>query len=281
MTGPRALDHLVLPTASLAIARQRLGRLGFTMAPDGVHPFGTVNCCVYLADGTFLEPLAIGDPHAVDKAVGQGNSFVAGDRRFRAAHGDEGFSAIVLTTDDAEADSRRFERHRIGGGPMVEFTRPSIDLAGNADNASFLLAFAAHRSAPDLFFFTCERRRSPRIDRGALQRHANGATAIAAIDATSPQPQDLTGFLARFAEAPTAETTQGSDISIGKHTIRVSGTGTPPEARLVGITFVVDSIASTADLFRANAVVYTDRGNALTVRAEAGQGADFTFQEAP
>ena len=54
MSQPRALDHLVLPTTSLAVARDRLTTLGFTVAPDGVHPFGTVNCCIYLADGTFL-----------------------------------------------------------------------------------------------------------------------------------------------------------------------------------------------------------------------------------
>ncbi|TIX38964.1 MAG: VOC family protein, partial [Mesorhizobium sp.] len=58
---PHPLDHLVLPTASLDVARARLTLLGFTVAPTGIHPFGTENCCVFLTDGTYLEPLAVAD----------------------------------------------------------------------------------------------------------------------------------------------------------------------------------------------------------------------------
>jgi hypothetical protein len=51
-TGTHPLDHLVLPTGSLEVARARLAALGFVVAPTGIHPFGTENCCVFLADGT-------------------------------------------------------------------------------------------------------------------------------------------------------------------------------------------------------------------------------------
>ncbi|RVA54992.1 VOC family protein, partial [Mesorhizobium sp. M7A.F.Ca.CA.001.08.1.1] len=61
ITGTHPLDHLVLPTQSLEVARARLAALGFVVAPTGIHPFGTENCCVFLADGTYLEPLSVGD----------------------------------------------------------------------------------------------------------------------------------------------------------------------------------------------------------------------------
>ena len=102
-----SLDHLVMPTADLAVARARLNALGFTVAPEGVHPFGTANCCVYFPGGTFLEPLAVRDAEAVAAAIEGGNVFVARDRLFRAAQGDEGLSALVLATDDADADHER------------------------------------------------------------------------------------------------------------------------------------------------------------------------------
>ena len=54
---PHLLDHLVLPTVNIAMARERLGRLGFTVAPDARHPFGTENACVFFADKTYLEGL--------------------------------------------------------------------------------------------------------------------------------------------------------------------------------------------------------------------------------
>src|SRR5690348_9960814 len=94
----RSLDHLVLPVPSLATARQRLAELGFTVAPEGVHPFGTANCCVYLADGTFLEPLAVADADAQGEAAIRGNVFAARDIAYRFRRGENGFSAVVFGT---------------------------------------------------------------------------------------------------------------------------------------------------------------------------------------
>ena len=59
----------------LGVARTRLTALGFTVAPNGVHPFGTANCCVYLSDGTFLEPLAIDDAVQANATARAGNVF--------------------------------------------------------------------------------------------------------------------------------------------------------------------------------------------------------------
>jgi len=55
------------------VARARLTSLGFVVAPTGIHPFGTENCCVFLADGTYLEPLAIGNEQAAIDATAAGN----------------------------------------------------------------------------------------------------------------------------------------------------------------------------------------------------------------
>ena len=73
-------------------------------APDGIHPFGTVNACVFFSDGTFLEPLAIGDAVVAEQTAREGNAFTAGDARFRTTVGDNGFSALVLGSGDADAD---------------------------------------------------------------------------------------------------------------------------------------------------------------------------------
>lgn len=283
MSQPRALDHLVLPTASLAVARDRLTTLGFTVAPDGVHPFGTVNCCIYLADGTFLEPLAIGDHALVDAAIAEGNSFVAGDRQFRTAQSDEGFSAIVLKSDDAEADARDFMTKGIAGGPTVAFSRPSVDLEGHADTASFLLAFAAHDIAPDHYFFTCERRRAPQIDRSALQAHLNGVQRLLTINAVSADAHRFAGFIAAMAGGDIASVRSGSiDVALANCTLSIRADNDVTSTRLTGITFAVPDLAVTRDFLHRTGVGYEmAANNALTVRASAGQGADFTFEEAP
>lgn len=114
-TGTHPLDHLVLPTGSLEVARARLTSLGFVVAPTGIHPFGTENCCVFLADGTYLEPLAIGSEQAAIEAAAAGNVFVARDRAYRESRGDEGFSAVVLGTGNADADHVRYVEAGLSG----------------------------------------------------------------------------------------------------------------------------------------------------------------------
>ncbi len=63
------LDHLVLPVTNIDLARERLGRLGFTVAAEGRHPFGTVNACVFFADKTYLEPLGVASAKECEESV--------------------------------------------------------------------------------------------------------------------------------------------------------------------------------------------------------------------
>ncbi|RUW78300.1 VOC family protein, partial [Mesorhizobium sp. M1E.F.Ca.ET.063.01.1.1] len=198
-TSTHPLDHLVLPTRSLEVARQRLSSLGFIVAPTGVHPFGTENACVFLADGTYLEPLAISDEQTAVRAIGEGNVFVARDRLYRNKLGDEGFSAIVFGTADADAAHARYVEAGVSAGDTLSFSRAFTDAGGKSDMASFKLAFATGREATDAFLFACERINAPNIDRTALQAHANGATGIVEIVAVSDRPSSQAGLVSTAA----------------------------------------------------------------------------------
>ncbi|MGH7005536.1 MAG: VOC family protein, partial [Alphaproteobacteria bacterium] len=165
----RPVDHLVLPTADLDAARDRLERLGFSVAPVGTHPFGTENVCVYLGDDSFLEFLAIGQRETCEAEARAGNVFVARDQSYRFRNGAEGFSALVMGSGDAEADHAAFVQSGISAGPILNFSRPFVLPDGRKDKAGFRLAFAADLRAPDAFFFTCQRVDAPKVDRAALQ----------------------------------------------------------------------------------------------------------------
>lgn len=271
----RTLDHLVLPTADLVTARTRLAALGFTVAPEGVHPFGTRNACVYFENGTFMEPLAIGDRAAVKTAADAGNSFILRDRLFREAYGEEGLSAVVLSTRDAEADHAAFVDAGISAGAMVEFSRPSIDAEGRTDVASFRLAFASEGS-PGAFVFTCERRKVPAIDRSTLERHANTVPRIARIDAVSDDPDTFARFLRMVADAGEAA---GREVVLEDTVLRIAGDSSASGARFAGVTFGVRELSATAALFNANGIDYETRENTLRVPAAPGQGVDFIFEE--
>jgi hypothetical protein len=277
----RRLDHLVLPVAGLDVARERLERLGVTVAPQGTHPFGTVNACVYFADGTFIEPLAVGDTEVADAAVAAGNSFVLGDRRFRAAIGEEGLSGLVLSTGDAESDHAAFVEKGISGGPMVEFSRPSLDKDGKADIASFRLAFAAPSGGADAFFFNCERRKVPAIDRSALERHDNGAARILAVHAEAADPASFAAFLAEMAGGMGTSGDNFAEIALENGRIEIRRDGEAARPRLTGITYGVRDLAAAAALFKANGIVCEAREARLHVPPARGQGAEFVFEETP
>ena len=193
--SPRHVDHLVLPVRDLETSRSRLNALGFTVAPDARHPFGTENACVYFKDGTYLEPLAIAQREDCEAAAIKGNVFIARDQAFRFRRGDEGFSAIAFGTEDADGDQKRFKKLGISAGRQLKFSRAFTDPKGKQSVATFKLSSAADLRAPDSFLFTCERINPPRSDKSALEKHANGAVSIAEIALGEPNPSDFQYFL--------------------------------------------------------------------------------------
>jgi len=279
----RALDHLVLPTAGVDTARARLTQLGFTVAPTGVHPFGTVNACVYFPGGTFLEMLAVGDGALAARAIAQGNVFVARDHVFRAMRGEEGFSALVLASDDADADHAAFAAADVSGGDMLAFSRPAADAHGNVATATFKLAFAADVETADAFLFTCQRINAPAIDRGSLERHANGVTAISAV-LVSAHADTFTG-LAEQAGG----TADRADRTVALANARLRTTDDPDfagiidildtGATLAGIVFDVTDTAATAELLEANGVDAIESEFGVIVQPARGQGTVFIFRE--
>ncbi|MBB6411362.1 VOC family protein [Mesorhizobium sangaii] len=287
--GTHPLDHLVLPTQNLDVARARLTALGFVVAPTGIHPFGTENCCVFLADGTYLEPLAVGDEQAATAAIAEGNVFVARDRIYRNRHGDEGFSAVVLGTSNADADQARYVEAGISAGNMLSFSRAFTDTAGKSDIASFKLAFASESKATDAFLFACERVNAPKVDRAALHAHANSATGIVEIVAVSDRPAEQHRLISLAVGDPAAGA-QGGAFHLPNATLSVLAPGSfttrfglpacaPTDLRFAAVVFSVRSADITSRLLAANSVKHDIAGNDIVVQPASGQGAAFIFRE--
>ncbi|GAB1582054.1 VOC family protein [Phyllobacterium phragmitis] len=287
----RPVDHLVLPTASLDGARERLGKLGFTVAPAGQHPFGTVNACIYLADGTFLEPLAVGERETCEAEAIRGNVFVARDQAYRFRNGEEGFSALVMGTGDARADHAAFVKAGISAGNILDFSRPFVAPDGKQDRAAFRLAFAADLRSPDAFFFTVQRVDVPKIDRSPLQNHENGALGIREIVLSEPNPTDFQYLMQEIVnERDVNAHSFGMDIRAANANIAVLtpaglkaflGAGAPQGERglrLRGIVFAVHDPEKVEGLLSANGIAFERRGARIIVHPAKGQGATFAFE---
>ena len=279
-----ALDHLVMPVVSLEAARLRLGALGFTVAPTGVHPFGTANCCVYLADGTFLEPLAVADAGACAAAEAEGNVFVARDRAFRSAGRDDGFSAIVLASHEADADHAKFDGTGLSAGDVLSFSRPFQDASGRSETASFRLAFAA---APNTvsFVFSCQRLNAPAVDRSALQRHKNGVTRLLSATVVAADPAAASRFIAAVTGVAGETDAAGTRHALANGDILVRAAmpedGALPQGLFAfrAVIFAVSDLAAMRRVLEANDIAFKTAAHGITVPPAPGQGASFIFEE--
>ncbi|MBB4007929.1 VOC family protein [Allorhizobium taibaishanense] len=282
----RSVDHLVLPVETLGSARSRLTALGFTVAADGYHPFGTVNACVFLADGIYLEPLAVDDDEVAAAAIADGNVFVARDKAFRQAR-PQGVSAIVIASPDAEADQEAFVAAGVNGGKMLEFSRPVRLPDGGESVASFRLAFAAREVEP-FFLFACQRIAPLPADRGALERHANGATGLRRVFFYAPQPHLYADWLRRVFGVEGREAGNGADNGAENGLVFDTANlsieiihGETSDGRLLAeaLVFTVADLEVTAAVLTANGVAHQRLPDALIVPAAPGQGVAFLFEE--
>ncbi|MQB43139.1 VOC family protein [Rhizobium sp. ICMP 5592] len=292
VSSPHPLDHLVLPTVNIAMARERLGKLGFTVAADARHPFGTENACVFFSDMTYLEPLGVASQEQYETSIDEGNVFVARDQAYRFRIGEEGFSAIVLGTKDAAADDKRFLANAMSAGRMLNFERPMRMPNGSETIAGFRLAFAADLRSPDFLAFCCQRVNPLPADRDALERHANGVTGIARVAVSTPKPAVFRGFFERVADgSKISEHSFGLTIETANARIEVL---TPqgmeafydfplpagdPGLRARAILFKTRDLSVTSSHLAANGVTYTRKNNRILAKPAPGQGALFAFEE--
>lgn len=291
ISSPRAIDHLVLPITDLETARERLTHLGFTVAADARHPFGTENACVFFADDTYLEPLAVGSREDCLEAARTGNVFVARDQAFRFRRV-EGLSAIVVKTEDALADDAAYREDGMSAGSVLDFARQFRFPDGQTAEGAFRLAFAADLRAPDFFAFACQRINPLPTDRDSLLVHANGATGLRRVVLVEENPSDFQYLLETVVDQRDV-TAHSFGLSIQTANVAVDVL-TPEgfrlhfgqellvsERGLVGaaVVIAVDDLGVTEACLAAKGVSYQKMGARVVVAPEKGQGVTFAFEE--
>lgn len=286
------LDHLVLPVVDIRLARERLGKLGFTVAPDARHPFGTENACVFFADKTYLEPLGVASAEESEKTAREGNVFTARNQAFRFRCGDEGLSGIAFSSNDAQADHQRFVEHGVSAGEMLQFMRPMKMPDGSETVAGFKLAFAGDLRAPDFFLFAVQRINALPADRSALEAHANGVTGISEIAVVTPEPKAFRAFVETASGGGEIEETSFGITAAAGH-VKISlmtpegleayfdSAVSSADRGLRGgaVLFAVADLAVTETHLAANGVTYTRKNNRILVKPAPGQGKLFAFEE--
>lgn len=199
MTGTalrkRGVDHLVLCVRDLEAARDVYRRLGFTLTPRALHPFGTGNSLVQLR-GSYIELLTVVDPAKIVPPREGEFSFASFNQRFLGRR--EGFSMLALTSDDARADRDEFVAAGLVTYPPFDFSRKAKLPEGEEVTVSFSLVFLGEASMPEAGFFTCQHHTPHFFWDPDYQDHANGALAVAEIVMVAADPRASMGFFARL-----------------------------------------------------------------------------------
>lgn len=289
----RSIDHYVLVADNLSSARERYQRMGFTVAPNGVHPFGTYNANMYFRSGPMIETLAVEDAVKYSQAIQDGNTFVKNDAAFRDRHGHDGFSHIVTTSLDADKDHSDYLALGVSGGDLVSFTRRFEKPDGTLDTVSAKLAFATHPKALSGYFFTCEDVIVPKIDRSSLLEHENTTLGARQVLSCTRNPEIYRDFyhtLFGLTEASSGHETIECQLENGRVSLQtpdqiaseygIEQTLSDTELRHRGLIFGVDNLGAVENLFNRNQVGFNRHKDRLIVAHHSQWGAFFGFEPA-
>lgn len=280
---PRAIDHLVLPVASLKEARARYEALGFAVNADGIHPFGTANCCIFFQDGTFFEPLAINDAKRVEEVKNE-NSFIQMDARFRKTCGDEGLSAISLQTNDPDGDEADFRKAGFAGPSKLSFERKAVHLDGSFDTLKVNGAFCLSDDIPSHGFFTCcwigtdellKRIKAP-------GHHKNGVLGIKGVSYTSDDLSKVKSYLAAaFGAKFDAPDDDQLILQLPNALIEISRNEQGPQHQLTckSVNLTVTKLGIVEDILKDGSINYSVQDQRIVVPPALGQGVALVFEE--
>ena len=107
----RGLDHIIHAVRDLEAAAEFYRRAGFIVGARNRHPWGTHNRIAQLKN-CFVEILEVAEPEKIWPHGPRSFSFGAFSRDFLARR--EGFSMLLLNSQNAAADARVFEANGLG-----------------------------------------------------------------------------------------------------------------------------------------------------------------------
>jgi catechol 2,3-dioxygenase-like lactoylglutathione lyase family enzyme len=241
------IDHVVVLVRDLDKAQHAYSRMGFTLTPRGLHTLGSQNHCLMFGTD-YVELLAVPKPHP---AMQYYADFLAKG---------EGLGAIALATDDAHGLHAGFVADGIVADAPLDFSRPVEGLG----DARFRIVQLPPDASPGCRMFACQHFTREAVWRPQYQRHANGATHIAAVAVVVEDPELAAASYGKLLAAKPQKIEEGLLVQTGSAPIalasrwklghRLHAVGLPLRPRpLVAALFVrVADRASAAAVLRGN-----------------------------
>jgi len=200
------VDHVFLLVRDLDGARARMERLGFTVAPRGVHSpqMGTANHTIMLEEDYF-ELLGIVTPTALNL------------RRRQELARYQGLHAIALRTPDARKAWAELRAAGVAAADPVGFSRPVELPDGSRQEAAFTVTVIPEDAAPAVEMFVCEHHTRELVWLPPLTRHPNSAIGLASVTVVVADPGSVVEPYRRlFGAASVTADKSGVTVRIGQ-----------------------------------------------------------------
>ncbi len=197
------IDHVVVVVHDLDVARDTFARMGFTVTPRGFHTVGSQNHCVMLGrDYVELLVSPAANPHP--------------SRQYYTdfARAGEGLAAIALQSRNAKGAYTELLWAGFGPSDPLELSRP-VELPGGARDAKFRITQLAPGATPAGRVFVCEHLTREVVWRPEHQRHANGATELAAVAILCDDVAQAATPYARLFDVKAKEIAEGLLVETG------------------------------------------------------------------
>jgi catechol 2,3-dioxygenase-like lactoylglutathione lyase family enzyme len=185
-------DHVVVTVRDLDAAAAQWRKLGFTLSPRGTHSpqMGSGNYTIMFGED-YLELLGVLHDTEQNKPT----------RDFLKNR--EGIERTAFTTDDAAAGASDLEARGLKPLGPVHFGRP-VDLPGGGQGEAKFNVFRwpLNESPGGMRIFACQHLTRNTVWIPELQKHANGASRIVAIEILSADPKAAAEHMSRLIDEP-------------------------------------------------------------------------------
>ncbi len=199
------IDHAVVLVHDLDRAQQAYARMGFTLTPRGFHTLGSQNHCLMFGSD-YVELLAVPRPHP---SMQYFTDFLAKG---------EGLGAIALATNDASGLHASLAADGVVADAPLDFSRPVQGLG----EARFRIVTLPPDASPGCRMFACQHFTRDFVWRPEYQRHANGATAIAAVAVVAEDPEAAAASYGKLLAAIPQKIEEGLVVHSGSASIALA-----------------------------------------------------------
>jgi catechol 2,3-dioxygenase-like lactoylglutathione lyase family enzyme len=286
---PRGLDHIVHAVRNLDAAADLYRRMGFTVGARNQHPWGTQNHVVQLP-GFFIELLTVAEPEKLGHDT-ISTHFGRFNQTFLQK--EQGFSLLILESQDAAKDAEEFARTGFGLGTAARFERAGRRPDGSEVKVAFSLAFARDPRAPDCGFAVCQQHFPENFWNPAFQQHRNAVTGVAGAVLVADNPSDHHIFLSALSgERELLSTSSGIKVATPRGDIQVMDRSAysnhfgavPPDvtkgARLAALRVTTSDMSKVREALSEGRLPLREEHGRLVIGPEQTLGAAIAFETA-